>query len=192
MLCHFYRVFPKFLECVFRFSVKTCGKEEYFSGGCYRLVHKGEKLENTTSSAIFRTFEVNSCQYSIPDYITEIGYNIRYFEMHHRELEDPWSCRQCSVYQNYCHQSNASTWILIHIPKGTRCHLERLNSESEGSSQSDHPMGMHMHLLLSCETNWGPYIGYLGDKLSLMVSSLAPFLKHLATEGKTFLNSEKC
>jgi hypothetical protein len=173
MLCHFYRVFPKFLECVFRFSVKTCKTEEYFSGGCYRLVHGGEKLENATRSTTFRMFEVNYYRYSIPDYITEISYNIRHFQRDRSDLQDPWSSYQCSVYHNYSHLSDASTWILIHIPKETRCHLERLNSDAGDSPQSDHPMGMHLHLLLSCETNWGPYIGYLGEELSLLVGSLA-------------------
>ncbi|KAF8537272.1 hypothetical protein BDD12DRAFT_847584 [Trichophaea hybrida] len=146
-LCHFYRVFPKYLHCVFQFREKHCEEEEYFSGGCYRHVHEDESKH----SAIF-----------------EICYNVRYFEKHGRQLEDPWSSRQCSVYQNYSQRSNASTWILIHIPNGTRDHLERFNSETEGSSQSDHPMRIHMHLLLSCEKNWGPYIGYLGDELLLL------------------------
>ncbi|KAF8533414.1 hypothetical protein BDD12DRAFT_865383 [Trichophaea hybrida] len=152
MLCHFYRVFPKFLECVFRFSLKTCKTEEYFSGGCYRLVHEGEKLSST---------------------IFQISYNIRYFKLGRSDMEDPWLSYQCSVYQNYSHQSNTSTWILINIPIETRCHLERLNSEGEGSSQSDHPMVMHLHLLLSCETNWSPYIGYLGGELSLMNQAIS-------------------
>ncbi|KAF8245659.1 hypothetical protein K440DRAFT_662644 [Wilcoxina mikolae CBS 423.85] len=147
MLCHFYRVFPKYLESVFQFNPETCKTEEYYSGGYYRHVHDHE----STSLAIF-----------------EISYNVRHFEKHGRELQDPWSCRQCSVYQNYSHRNNVSTWFLIQIPNGTRRHLERLNSEVGGSSPCDHPMGIHLYLLRSCEKNWGPYVGYLGDELSLM------------------------
>ncbi|KAF8534227.1 hypothetical protein BDD12DRAFT_809534 [Trichophaea hybrida] len=66
------------------------------------------------------------------------------------------------------HRSNTSIWILIQIPSGTRCNMERLNREGEGSPPADHPMAIHLFLLYSCEKNWGPYIGYLGDELSLM------------------------
>ncbi|KAF8541202.1 hypothetical protein BDD12DRAFT_529067 [Trichophaea hybrida] len=152
MLCHFYRVFPKYLETIFQFSLKTCKTEEYFSPGCYRHVHEGE----SKNSAIF-----------------EISYNIRHFEEHGREQQDPWSSRQCSVYQNYSHQNNASTWILIQIPSGIRRHLERLNNEAGGSSPCDHPMGIHLHLLRSFEKNWGPYVGYLGNELSSMNDSIS-------------------
>ena len=33
-------------------------------------------------------------------------------------------------------------------------------------------MAIHLHLLRSSEKNWGPYVGYLGDELSSMVSPL--------------------
>ncbi|KAF8526173.1 hypothetical protein BDD12DRAFT_985012 [Trichophaea hybrida] len=164
MLCHFYQVFPKYIESVFRFSVNTCRTEEYFSGGCYRHVHEGggPGSEHTNNSAIF-----------------EISYNLRHFEEHSRNLQDPessdrfekygrqqlqdlWSSRQCSVYQNYSHRNNASIWIFIQVPSRTRYHLERLNSERNDSPISDHPMCIHLHVLVSCEKNWGSYIGYLG------------------------------
>ena len=54
MLCHFYQIFPKYLESVFGFSVETCKTAEYFSGGCCRHVHDENK-----SSAIFGTSEVD-------------------------------------------------------------------------------------------------------------------------------------
>jgi len=169
-LCHFYRVFPKYLETVFQFSVKTCKTEEYFSAGCYRDVHEDESKNST----IFGMFEVNGCRYSSSDYVTEISYNVHHFEEHGRDQQDPWSSRQCSVYQNFSHQNNASTWILIQIPRGTRSHLERLNSEAGSSSPCNHPMGIHLHLLRSCEKNWGAYVGYLGNELSSMVSPRIP------------------
>ena len=106
----------------------------------------------------------------ISNYILEISYNVRHFEKHGRDLQDPWSSRQSSVYQSYSHRNNTSIWILIQIPSRTRSHLERLNSEGEGSSPDNHPMDMHLHLLVSCEKNWGPYIGYLGNEVSLIVS----------------------
>ena len=33
-------------------------------------------------------------------------------------------------------------------------------------------MAIHLHLLRSCEKNWGAYVGYLGDELSFMVGPL--------------------
>jgi len=165
-LCHFYQVFPKYFHSVFQFRERHCESEEYFCGGCYRHVREDERK----NSMIFGTLKVNGCRSSIPDCTAEISYNIRHFEKHGRELADPWSSRQCSVYQNYFHRSNASIWILIQTPNGTKCNLERLNKEGKGSSPADHPMAIHLFLLLSCEKNWGPYIGYLGDELSLMVS----------------------
>jgi len=170
MLCHFYRVFPKYLQCVFKFSQDTCRGEEYFSGGCYRHVYEDE-----SKGSVSGMFDVNDSRNPISNYVLEISYNVRHFEKHGRELQDPWSSRQCSVYQSYSHRNNASTWILIQIPSRTRCHLERLNSEGEGSSPDNHPMDMHLHLLVSCEKNWGPYIGYLGNEVSLIVSPSTMF-----------------
>jgi len=165
MLCHFHRVFPRYLQCVFKFSQDACRGEEYFGGGCYRHMYEDE-----IGSAVSGMFEVNHSRYSIPNYVIEISYNVRHFEEHGRQLLDPWSCRQCSVYQSYSHRNNFSTWILIQIPSRTRSYLERLYSEGECSSSDNHPMDVHLHLLVSCEKNWGPYIGYLGNEVSKIVS----------------------
>ena len=57
MLCHFYRIFPKYLETVFQFDVETCRKEEYFSPGCHRYVHNDDDVGST----IFGMFQENGC-----------------------------------------------------------------------------------------------------------------------------------
>ena len=102
--------------------------------------------------------------------IIEIGYTISYFEKHGRELEDPWSSRQCAVYQNFSSRQTSSIWIFIKLPQQIKNHLRRIHSREEDWPLSGHPMALHLLLLLSCEHNWDLYIRYLGNELSLMVS----------------------
>lgn len=165
MLCHFYRVFPRYLDPVLRFNTQISRTEEYLGGGCYRHVREDKTLGLERKSSFF-----------------EICYNICHFELHGRELEDPWSCRQCAVYQSYsCHQ-NSSVWILIQLPKRSRDYLEWINSAGEDLkcwSLGDHPLVLHLLILVSCEKNWGPYIGYLGNVLSSMNQKIS-FLRGYA------------
>ena len=56
MLCHFYRVFPKYLETLFQFDVETCKTEEYFSPGCHRDVQNDDGGRST----IFGTLQVKA------------------------------------------------------------------------------------------------------------------------------------
>ncbi|KAI1179907.1 hypothetical protein F4777DRAFT_404066 [Nemania sp. FL0916] len=43
--------------------------------------------------------------------------NIRYFERHNRDLEDPWSCRQSALHHSLWLVSSRSTWVVIQPPE---------------------------------------------------------------------------
>lgn len=47
----------------------------------------------------------------------DLCYNIRHFELHGRELADPWSCQQSAVHQKYYFANGESNWIYVQPPK---------------------------------------------------------------------------
>jgi len=110
---------------------------------------------------------------------TEISYNIRHFEEHGKATKEPWSCRQCGIYQNYTFRGNFSTWILIKLPKNVQDYLERCQGEEQGhadsSERTGHPLRLHIVILNSYEKNWRVYLGFLRKELLQMVSAHSLF-----------------
>ena len=119
----------------------------------------------------------------------EILYTVHHFEKNNQTREpDPWSSRQCAVYQSYTSRTNSSVWIFLHLPGMTRERLDRLNLEAadpivNSPAPSDHPMGLHLSILRSFDNNWRGYIGYLGEKLYEIVGSPSPRTRHERSLG---------
>ncbi|KAA8903439.1 hypothetical protein FN846DRAFT_908089 [Sphaerosporella brunnea] len=134
MLCHFYRVFPRYVDSVLRFNTQISRTEEYLGGGCYRHVREDKTLG----------------------------------------LE-----RKSSFFGNWMIRGRVDSALFI---RRSRDYLEWINSAGEDLkcwSLGDHPLVLHLLILVSCEKNWGPYIGYLGNVLSSMNQKIS-FLRGYA------------
>lgn len=176
MLCNFYGVFPKYLDFVFGFGIKTKGDTDQHFGACSRRLHldrDGRSIaKQPRNPTTYGTVKKIVARYTHSNKAIEICYNIRHFEEHGRDLEDPWSCRHYAVYQQYSFEDDTSTWILIQVPKTTQAYLKRVTRESSdinNSSTQGHPMELHLHFLASGGRNWRKYINYLSEQLDQMV-----------------------
>ncbi|KAI5846857.1 hypothetical protein BZA05DRAFT_405670 [Tricharina praecox] len=166
MLCHVHGVFPRYFQSVLRLSLKTCKTYEYLGGGCFRHVSVAPDQHQST--------------------IFEVCYNLRKFERHGRDvLDDPWSCRQCAVYQKYTTGAHSSAWIFIQLPKTTRELLGRIHEAGEDSlyrAPAAHPLLLHLLLLWSCEKTWEEYIRYLGNEITA-INDKTSFLNNTYRES---------
>lgn len=181
MTCNFYRVFPRWLESVFMFGLKTCSSDAYIDGCFHRRVHGGY------STAKFGTAST----------VLEIGYRIHYFERHGRDLKDPWVPRQCAVYQNYSCEKGVSTWILIQVPIANKQLLSSIDlhasDEVRGQARfslASHPMSTHLSVLFYCSHNWRVYLSSLGDELKTMNQGIS-FQKRYEEYGLNFSSSQR-
>jgi len=172
MLCHVYRVFPRYFQSVSNFNRNTCSTYEYLGGGCFRHLSVGPGIDQAKTYGTSST--IVSCTFLLlTGSFTEICYNIRKFERHGRDMvDDPWSCRQCSVYQKY-RPGIECTWIFIQLPRATKELLDRIFEAGEETLYQmprSHCLALHLLLLWSCEKNWEEYIGSMGNEIAAIVS----------------------
>ena len=96
---------------------------------------------------------------------SDVCYNIRHFEQHRRELDDPWSCRQSAIHQKFYFANGHSKWIVVHPPLLFGETLKYIHC-----SQTAHPMGLHLQYLTAGAANWREYLNHIGEKLAALVS----------------------
>lgn len=109
--------------------------------------------------------ELYTCWAGLNSLITDLCYNIRHFELHGRDLEDPWSCRQSVVYQKHYHASRCSKWIMIQPPKLVLLELAKIQNFGEA-----HPLAFHARIFESAIANWRPYLNYMTEQLLELVT----------------------
>ncbi|EWG54258.1 hypothetical protein FVEG_12518 [Fusarium verticillioides 7600] len=86
-----------------------------------------------------------------------IGYNLRYFELHGRDLQDPWSCRLSALYHRYDFIRGLSDWVIIHpLAK---------HDTREKHEAAEHPMYLHLKYLNLATLNYRDYLNYIADSL---------------------------
>ncbi|KAI8960332.1 hypothetical protein F5Y11DRAFT_367480 [Daldinia sp. FL1419] len=78
------------------------------------------------------------------DTLFRICYNIRHFERHHRDLEDPWPCRQSALHQSLSAISGHPTWVIIQPPEIFDLAL----------SSTPYPMTVHLRYLQAALANF--------------------------------------
>jgi hypothetical protein len=98
-------------------------------------------------------------------------YNIRHFERHRRELEDPWSCRQSAIHQKYYFETRRSSWLVIQPPI-----LFASSWKDRKVSCTSHPMDLHIRYLASGTGSWREYLNYIAERLKIFVSSILLYL----------------
>lgn len=91
---------------------------------------------------------------------TEICYNIKHFELHGRNLKDPWSCRQAVFYQRHSFVEHSSIWIVIQGPTKLKSMVEQYVSSqgSEFATCYEHPLYLQVQMVNLLERNWTSYL----------------------------------
>ena len=97
--------------------------------------------------------------------ILELCYNIRHFELHGRDLEDPWSCRQSALHHNYGFEARQSSFIIIQPPAAFS-----LSMRDWKPSDISHPMGIHLRYLAAASQGLREYFDYISLKPKKFVS----------------------
>ncbi|CAF9925437.1 MAG: hypothetical protein HETSPECPRED_005836 [Heterodermia speciosa] len=90
----------------------------------------------------------------------ELCYNVRHFELHGRQLEDPWSCRQSAIYHKYELLNGKSNWIIIQHAQGLDFARQIIDSY-----ELSHPMDLHIRFISVLSENWRQYLDYLAGRL---------------------------
>ena len=99
----------------------------------------------------------------------DLCYNIRHFELHGRELENPWSCRQTAINHVYDINKEQSNWIVVQPPGPFMS-----NFDTRDISQMHHSMYLHIPYLTAGVCNWREYLNYIAGKLKELVSHFEP------------------
>lgn len=136
-LIQFYAVFEDFLPYVLMF---------------------GKRIRDYPETSITSHMRLHADKSSLSGY--EICYNIRHFELHGRELKDPWSCRHAAFYQRYSFAEHLSTWIVIQGPSKLKFYIEKIVSEQTQLllASYEHPLYLHVCFFKMLERNWTSYL----------------------------------
>ncbi|KAI1460048.1 hypothetical protein F4805DRAFT_13777 [Annulohypoxylon moriforme] len=153
MACHLAGITPFFLHFVVGMGLKFSSKDEDFMS-CYSTFISED---NYMVSSLNNKVETRC------DSLWEICYNIRHFERHHRDLEDPWSCRQSALHQSFSTVSKQPTWVIIQPPETFDLSLESI----------PHPMTLHIRYLHSALANWREYLDSFAQKFKLLNQQIA-------------------
>ena len=97
----------------------------------------------------------------------EICYNLRHFQLHGRELDDPWSCRHSAIYHQFHYETKRSTWIIIQPPALAEDIVETMDSRFPS-----HPLGLHLIYVGPLVASWRHYLDYLAGRLKDSVSAI--------------------
>ncbi|EMD63275.1 hypothetical protein COCSADRAFT_38139 [Bipolaris sorokiniana ND90Pr] len=98
----------------------------------------------------------------------DISYNIRYFEPHGRQLQDPYSCRQSGIHHKFYFQGSRSTWIIIQPPQLFNEDLQQTDSQDKS-----HPLALHVRLIKSATYYFKEYLSFKASQLGLMDAKLS-------------------
>ncbi|KAK6337401.1 hypothetical protein TWF730_002802 [Orbilia blumenaviensis] len=129
---------------------KISPSDEYFMS-CYYDIFRGTDVLTEGS--------LGGPSQKVPGF--QICYNLRYFERHGRERQDPWSCRQSVIYQRYNFATTASSaWIVVQAPERLKTTLDDV-----GIHCLQNPLFFHIRILDAAVANNWEYIEYLSDQL---------------------------
>ncbi|KAI1737671.1 hypothetical protein F4680DRAFT_450635 [Xylaria scruposa] len=149
VICDRARITPFFLHFIVGMGAKFSSKDEDFMA-CY---------SNLLSEENCLTYGPGTQGGSL----SAICYNIRYFERHNRDLEDPWSCRQSALHHSFLPTSKKSTWVVIQPP-------EILDSTMPSAS---HPMHLHIQYLQAAIANWREYLDSFSQRFKVLNQQIA-------------------
>ncbi|KAI0115611.1 hypothetical protein GGR51DRAFT_503555 [Nemania sp. FL0031] len=152
-ICELARITPFFLHFVVGMGTKFASTDEDFMS-CYSTCAS----ENQCIPAEFSGAE------DIQDgSLKAICYNIRYFERHGRDLEDPWSCRQSALHHSFTAGSQHSAWVVVQPPEAFNLTI----------GHTPHPMALHLRYLQAAIANWREYLDSFSQRFKLLNQQIA-------------------
>lgn len=163
-----FQIFPRFVEFVLLFGTK---KFENEIGPPQLRFRKLTTRGDSSCSRRYIGFGMNV----FPDFwhlfmiCAECAYALRYVELNHRTPNNPWSIRQCAVYNKYKAATQSSTWVLISASSVALENLDRYIKAAKTVYCLD-PFEIHLILLDTALANWRLYLISITEKISDMVS----------------------
>ncbi|KAF2650289.1 hypothetical protein K491DRAFT_720887 [Lophiostoma macrostomum CBS 122681] len=153
---------PHFLKIILGFGKKMSSRDENFMASYTHLSDPMKESELKEDG-----FEENLHRDTATSHIC---YNVRHFERHGRELDDPWSCRQSAIHQGYSFGTRQSRWIVVQPPVVFLSNLSkrRFNNTS-------HPLDLHIQYLNTATAEWREYLNHIAEKLKLLDEVVAIF-----------------
>lgn len=121
------------------------------------LSHFGRKYnEDMRTNSICRASLSASC--------LEICYTIQHFQLHGRQLEDPWSCREIGICQITSLPTLRSSYVLIEGPSQFNQVIEKLLGDQVNRASRElehHPLSVQVKLAIAATATWPSYLAYL-------------------------------
>ncbi|KAF2685428.1 hypothetical protein K458DRAFT_430937 [Lentithecium fluviatile CBS 122367] len=135
--------------------VQFCNVFEEFSTYVLQFGRRIRDAPETSTTSHMRLHTDKSL-----DFGYEICYNIKHFELHGRDLKDPWSCRHAAFYQRYSSAEHLSKWIIIQGPSKIQSLIERSISAQASvlPTHHEHPLYLHVQFIRLLERNWTSYL----------------------------------
>lgn len=169
MICQLAGLTPYFLHFVVGMGRKFSSKDEdfmscysTFSAGKGRLVCGPNNNKATSGDSLWgqSSLVCTSAGYLLnASQLPELCYNIRYFEQHGRDLEDPWSCRQSALHHSFSPVSKQSTCVIIQPPE--------VFEPIEDSER--YTMSLHIRYVSAGLANWRQYLDSFAQRIKVLV-----------------------
>lgn len=90
-------------------------------------------------------------------------------ELNGRGRGDPWSLRQCGVYQQINLTDRRSKWILLQLSNKMRTKLEQTLRMWSTKSEGINAIIPHIIFISTMAATWQSYLEYLSAQLAVLV-----------------------
>jgi hypothetical protein len=90
-------------------------------------------------------------------------------ELNGRGGEDPWSLRQCGIYQQIDLITRRSKWIILQRSGTIRSKLEETLRTQSDKTEAIHAIVPHIIFVSIMAANWQSYVEYLNMQLAALV-----------------------
>ncbi|KAI0383443.1 hypothetical protein F5Y04DRAFT_278620 [Hypomontagnella monticulosa] len=152
VVCHLGGITPFFLHFVIGMGLKFSSKDEDFMSCYSTFVPNNNCL----------TFHPSRTERKVGPH-GGICYNIRHFERHRRDLQDPWSCRQSALHQSFSAASKQPIWVIIQPPEVFDLAVD----------SAPHPMALHLRYLHAALANWRDYLDSFAQRFRVLNQQIA-------------------
>ncbi|OBS19141.1 hypothetical protein FPOA_10864 [Fusarium poae] len=135
--------------------------------GCWNIQYQPQLIDQDEPGFGRQTSKTSPKTRFDSEYILEFTYTLRYVEENGRRQGNPWSMRQCGVYQKRDPATKNSIWILLQPP---RCLYDNIRSASTNDHNYNDTRALPLHdaIFWAMEANWRRYIKSLDTTLHEM------------------------
>ncbi|KAK2603129.1 hypothetical protein N8I77_009609 [Diaporthe amygdali] len=156
VVCQLSGLTPYFLQFMIGMGRKFSSKDEDFMS-CYSTFSADGGLIGDPGSEIGTGGDARWA----------LCYNIRYFEQHGRDMEDPWSCRQSALHHSFSPVSEQSIWVVIQPPQAFHVNMD----------SGRHVMSLHIRYLRGGLANWREYFDFFAQRFNILIAIPNPYHK---------------